>query len=160
MKKIIPMFLCAALALSCGEKKEEKKDGFEMSRTKKEAPAGETASQGIPVDLSNKGIGPVKSVSFPDQIDPELAKQGEAKYKMLCTACHMAGQRFIGPDLTGVFERRSPEWVMNMILNPDEMIRQDPIAKALLQEYNNAMMTNQNLSEEEARAIAEYLRTL
>ncbi|MEO2099797.1 MAG: cytochrome c, partial [Flavobacteriaceae bacterium] len=37
---------------------------------------------------------------------------------------------------------------------------QDPIAKALLKKYNNVMMLNQNLSEDEARSIAEYLRTL
>jgi len=45
-------------------------------------------------------------------------------------------------------------------LNPTEMLKEDPIAKALLKEYNNILMINQNLSEEEARAIAEYLRTL
>ena len=59
-----------------------------------------------------------------------------------------------------IYERRSPEWVMNMLLNPTEMLKQDPIAIALLKEYNNVMMLNQNLSEKEARAIAEYLRSL
>ena len=49
---------------------------------------------------------------------------------------------------------------MNMLLNPTEMLEKDPIAKALLEEYNNMIMTNQNLSEQEAREIAEYLRTL
>jgi len=49
---------------------------------------------------------------------------------------------------------------MNLLLNPTEMLKQDPIAKALLKKYNNVMMLNQNLSEEEARAITEYLRTL
>jgi len=72
----------------------------------------------------------------------------------------MADQRMIGPALAGVYDRRSPEWVMNMILNPDVMLKEDPIAIALLKEYNNAIMLNQNLSEEDARAIAEYLRTL
>jgi hypothetical protein len=62
--------------------------------------------------------------------------------------------------MTGVFDRRSPEWVINFLLNPTEMLKQDPIAKALLKQYNNVMMLNQNLSEEEARAITEYLRTL
>ena len=41
-----------------------------------------------------------------------------------------------------------------------EMLKEDPIAKALLKEYNNAIMTNSNLSEEEAKQVAEYLRTL
>jgi hypothetical protein len=30
----------------------------------------------------------------------------------------------------------------------------------LLKKYNNVMMLNQNLEQSEARAIAEYLRTL
>ena len=159
MKKIIQIIAVAVLAISCGDKKEEKKDGFEMSRTKQEAKA-EVASESVPVDMDNKGIGPVTSLTFEAEIDTELAKAGEAKFQMICTACHMVGQRMIGPDLTGVYERRSPEWVMNMMLNPDGMLKEDPIARALQKEYNNMVMTNQNLTEEEARALAEYLRTL
>ena len=159
MKQIIQFMAAAVLVIGCGEKKEEKKDGFEMSRTKKEVTT-EAASEGVPVDMDNKGIGPIIAVTFDEEIDAELAKAGEAKFQMICTACHMIGQRMIGPDLTGVYERRSPEWVMNMMLNPDGMLKEDPIAKALLKEYNNMVMTNQNLSEEEARALAEYLRTL
>jgi hypothetical protein len=48
---------------------------------------------------------------------------------------------------------------MNMILNPEEMVQKDPIAKQLLVEYNGAPMANQNLTEDEARAILEYFRT-
>lgn len=160
MKKILTVLALGALVVGCGEKKEEKKDGFEMNRTKKETKAPETTDAGVPVDLSNKGVGPIKSVSFGATIDSELAAAGEAKFNAVCTACHMPDQRMIGPALKGVYERRSPEWVMNMILNPDGMLKEDPIAKALLKEYNNAIMLNQNLSEEEARALAEYLRTL
>jgi mono/diheme cytochrome c family protein len=160
MKQILSGIAIALLLFGCGEKKEEKKDGFEMNRTKKEEGKTATASEGVPIDLDNKGIGPITSVSFNEEIDMELAKAGETKYQMICTACHMVGQRMIGPDLTGVYTRRSPEWVMNMILNPDVMIKEDPIAKALLKEYNGAIMLNQNLSEADTRAIAEYLRTL
>lgn len=151
-----------ALIVGCGgkEKKEESsEDGFQMNRPKEEVKT-ETASQGVPVDLSNKGVGPVENLEFPDEIDQEMASRGEETYKAICTACHMADQRMIGPALKGVYERRSPEWVMNMILNPDGMLKEDPIAQALLKEYNNAIMLNQNLSEEQARDIAEYLRTL
>jgi len=40
------------------------------------------------------------------------------------------------------------------------MLKKDPIAIALLKEYNNIMMLNQNLSNDEARSITEYFRTL
>jgi mono/diheme cytochrome c family protein len=160
MKNWITLLSLALLIMSCGEKKDEKKEGgFEINRAKKEA-APKEVSEVVPVDLSNKGIGPVSSVEFGDEIDTEMAAQGEAKFNTICVACHMVDQRMIGPAMQGVYERRSPEWVMNMILNPDGMLKEDPIAKALLKEYNNAIMLNQNLSQEEARAIAEYLRML
>ncbi|MFS4415912.1 c-type cytochrome [Maribacter sp. 2307ULW6-5] len=159
MKKLLMMIAVGSLMMGCGEKKEEKKGGFEMNRTKKEVKAT-NASGEVPVDMDNKGVGPFTDVSFADDIDQEMAAAGKAKYDMLCTACHMPEKRMIGPALKGVYERRSPEWVMNMIINPDGMLKEDPIAKALLKEYNNAIMLNQNLSEEDTRNIAEYLRTL
>jgi mono/diheme cytochrome c family protein len=162
MKKAFVLLALGALMIGCGgkEKKEESsEEGFQMNRAKEEVKT-EAASEGVPTDLSNKGVGPVENLEFPDEIDQEMAGKGEETFKAICTACHMAEQRMIGPALKGVYERRSPEWVMNMILNPDGMLKEDPIAKALLKEYNNAIMLNQNLSQEQARDIAEYLRTL
>ena len=62
--------------------------------------------------------------------------------------------------MKGIYDRRSPEWVMNIMLNPDQMLKEDPIAIALLKEYNNIIMINQNLTAEEAEKLAEYFRTL
>ena len=160
MKKLLLVLAIGGLVVSCGEsKKEEKKDGFEMNRAKKEVKA-ETTSEAVPVDMANDGVGPFNTIEFPSDIDAEMAAVGEAKFNAICTACHMAEQRMIGPALKGVYERRNPAWVMNMISNPDKMLKEDPIAKALLKEYNNAIMLNQNLSDEDTRAVAEYLRTL
>jgi cytochrome c len=58
----------------------------------------------------------------------------------------------------GVTDRRTPEWIMNMILNPEVMVAENPIAKKLLAEYLSPM-ANQSLTESEARAILEYFRT-
>lgn len=159
MKNLIGLIVLGALLVSCGEKKEEKKDGFEMNRTKKEVKA-EATSEGVPIDLDNDGVGPFKNVTFSDEVNKELAAAGEEKYSAICTACHMAEQRMIGPALKGVYERRSPAWVMNMIINANEMLQKDPTAKALLKEYNNAIMTPSGLNEEDTKAVAEYLRTL
>jgi len=62
--------------------------------------------------------------------------------------------------MSGIYERRSVEWVLNIMLNPDQMLKEDPTAIALLKEYNNIIMLNQNLSEKEAKSLAEYFRTL
>lgn len=160
MKKIVIVLALGGLMIGCGEsKKEEKKDGFEMNRTKKEVKV-EASTDAVPVDMDNDGVGPFKDIEFSADVDADMAAAGEAKFSAICTACHMAEQRMIGPALKGVYERRSPAWVMNMISNPDGMLKEDPIAKALLKEYNNAIMLNQNLSDEDTRAVAEYLRTL
>ena len=112
--------------------------------------------------MNNKGIGPVKSVNPPlaATIDQALAEKGKELFKINCTACHKPTKKFIGPAPKGILERRSPEWIMNMILNPEEMIAKDPIAMQLLAEANGAPMANQHLKEEEARAILEYFRTI
>jgi mono/diheme cytochrome c family protein len=108
--------------------------------------------------MTNKGIGPISNVELA-AIDDAMAKEGEAVFAAKCTACHKVGKRYIGPDVSGVITRRTPEWIMNMIMNPEEMVANDPIAKELLMEYS-APMANQSLTEDETRKILEYFRTI
>jgi len=155
--------LTLLIAFSCGEKEKKESDSLEngnaVEETKKAEPVSSVkASERI--DLTNKGIGPVKSLSLPAEIDPALVAQGQEIYNKMCTACHKPNEKFIGPPPAGVLERRTPEWVMNMMLNPEVMIVQDPLAKDLLMEFNGAPMANQNLTEDQARAVLEYFRTL
>ncbi len=160
MKKItiICSIVLAGILYSCGDKKDEKK-GFELNRTQEKTTTSQE-KDAVPVDMSNKGIGPIEEITFDASVNEELADMGASLFQQKCTQCHLTNQRMIGPAMKGVYERRSPEWVMNLMLNPTEMLKKDPIAKALMAEYNNAIMLNQNLTEEEARALAEYLRTL
>ena len=109
--------------------------------------------------MTNKGVGPVKSITLGD-LDEVMAAEGEKLFNEKCTACHKTDARYIGPSPAGITSRRSPEWIMNMILNPQGMLESDPIAKQLLAEANGAPMANQNLTEDEARKILEYFRTL
>ena len=75
---------------------------------------------------------------FDDSIRPRIGcTKGASAFKQKCTACHKANVKLIGPAMQGIYERRSPEWVMNILLNPTEMLKNDPIARALLKEYNN-----------------------
>lgn len=112
------------------------------------------------VDLVNKGIGPITSVTIPEEIDQDMAAKGKEVYDQKCTACHNPHKRLVGPPQEGIMKTRTPEWVMNMIMNPEEMLQKDPLAKAMLEEFNGAVMSNQDISEEEARALVEYFRTL
>ena len=159
MKKLLFILIASILLVSCGSKTEKKK-GFEYNRTQTEAPVKSAAAGKIAVDLSNTGIGPVSSMKFDAEIDDKLVETGGAAFKQKCTACHMSERKLIGPAMKGIYERRNPAWVMNMILNPTEMLQKDPTAISLLKEYNNVMMLNQNLTKDETRAIAEYFRSL
>ena len=44
--------------------------------------------------------------------------------------------------------------------DPEVMVIEDPIAKQLLADFYGAPMANQNLTEEQARKVLEYFRTL
>ncbi len=110
--------------------------------------------------MKDKGVGPITSITLGDEIDMKLAKTGEEVFTAMCTACHKPTEKFIGPEPKGIMAKRSPEWIMNMILNPENMIIENEAAKKLLIEFNMAPMANQNLTEEQARAILEYYRTL
>ena len=152
--RFFALILLALVSIQCKQK--EVKSEFTFK--KKEAPKKEQASK--TVDLQNKGIGPIDSVVISEEIDMDMARLGEEIYTEKCIACHKVGTTFIGPPPNGILKRRTPEWVMNMILNPEEMLQKDPLAKALFMEFNGQLMTNQQLSEEEARAILEFFRTL
>lgn len=166
--KINSLLFCTTLAvllIGCGGK-EEKKEGFSVDRSKSTEKPAETSSpsDAVPaserITLDEKGVGQIKNITLDSEIDMEMAAAGEALYKTNCTACHKLDKRFIGPSPRGIMERRSPEWIMNMILDPKLMTEQDRCAKDLLIEFNGAAMANQNLTVEETRSILEYFRTL
>ncbi len=107
--------------------------------------------------LSDKGVGEIQEIILED-IDTDLAKMGEEVFVAKCSACHKINKRFVGPALIGITQRRSPEWIMNMILDPEKMVKENKIAQQLLAEYL-APMANQNLTKDEARSVLEYFRT-
>lgn len=156
--------LLIVLAIGCGGKEEKEKEKIKLTEkapqeTEQEV-ATPTQKASETVDMENKGVGPVKEITLAPTIDDAMATKGQEIFNQMCTACHKTDKKFIGPALAGVTERRTPEWIMNMILNPDVMIQKDPLAKKLLIEHNGSPMANQNLTEEEARAVLEYFRTL
>lgn len=104
-----------------------------------------------------KGVGPVRSVELAVVPEPALAAEGERLYRSRCVACHLIDDRSVGPPLGDVTERRAPEYVMNMILNPEEMVRRHPEARALKDRFVTPM-PDQGLTRQEARAVLEYLR--
>lgn len=161
--KYLSVFIIALTFIGCGgeKKKETQKVTIQSQTPEKEEVKKEVSTKASEtVDLTNKGIGPIKSLTLPAEIDQAMATKGADVYKRMCTACHRPDKKFIGPAPKGIMERRTPEWIMNMILNPEGMVANDPLAKKLLIEFNGSPMANQNLTEEEARQVLEYFRTL
>lgn len=116
------------------------------------------ASGELTAEQLEKGIGPITEIDLDDDVDEQLARTGGEAFTSKCSACHKLNEKYIGPALADVTTRRRPEYIMNMMLNPTEMVQKHPVAKALLAEHNFTPMADQNLTEAEARAILEYLR--
>lgn len=162
--KLKSYFFLAFLALllnACGEKEQKEKIKItDQSTAVQKEVVQEAASTTAEVDnMQNKGVGPIDNLNLNENIDEAMAVRGKELFNNMCTACHKMDQKSIGPALAGVTERRNPEWIINMILRPEKMIKEDPIAKKLLIESNMAVMANQNMSEEESRAMLEYFRS-
>jgi cytochrome c2 len=104
------------------------------------------------------GIGPITGrIEISDELDQELVTKGRNIYEMKCEMCHSMVGRMVGPELGNVLDRRSPEFVMNFILNPGAMANDHPVGQEMLREYFT-VMPFQNVKEDEARAIVEFLR--
>jgi len=145
------VFLLSFLAMSCsdGAGSEDQKQNSAGSK--------KTNEYGLTEFEMEYGIGPIKQKLFLGQINKALAKQGEDIFKTKCSACHKLDERYIGPAQRYAADRRPPEYLLNMMLNPDEMVKRHPTAKKLLAEYLSPM-TFQNISEKDAKSILEYLR--
>ena len=141
----IILLLLAGFGLSaCGVEKSDDTDA-----------AAETAATDDGLSLEAQ-IGPITALELA-AYDAVLAAEGGAAFGAKCTACHSLEAKVIGPALAGVLDRRSPVYVMNMIMNPTGMLESHPDAQALLAEYAVPMVPL-GIPEAEARAIVEYLR--
>lgn len=153
MNQRILQIIFAALAVlflsACGGGEPEQESGN----------SEQTNEQGLTEFELEHGIGPVKEVVELGEFDPELAAQGKEVYEAKCTACHKPNERYIGPASDEILDRRSPAYIMNMIMNPDEMTKKHPEGIKMMQEFM-APMPYQNVTVEQARAIVEYFRTL
>lgn len=86
-------------------------------------------------------------------------QDGETLFNQNCAACHKLGAKLIGPDLIGVSERRSEDWLMQFIKSSQQMIKAgDADAVAVFEEYNQLVMTDQaHLGDDKIKAIITYI---
>jgi cytochrome c len=95
-------------------------------------------------------------------VDPALAERGRRLFiNRGCNACHTIGRTeertAEGPDLAGVTDRRTNEWLKAFIKNPEAMFGADPIADQLLEQYKYVRMPVMGLHDNEIDALIAYL---
>lgn len=124
-----------------------------------DSPPGEPSagSGGLTAFELENGVGPIDEPVQLGSLDSTLMASGAALFETRCSGCHKMDERYVGPPLGGVVGRRTPAYVLNMMLAPDSMYQRHPEARALLAQYAT-QMPNLNLTESEARALLEYLR--
>lgn len=152
MKKLVLISASILVMISCGKKeKENAADDFSKPTTSENPVSGSSYD---PV----KGEGKFDKVDLGEHLDKEMANLGEIVAGTKCLSCHkLSDEKLVGPGWAGVTERRTPEWIMNFITNPDPMIDKDPELQAQL-EVCLVRMPNQSISDDEARQILEYMR--
>jgi cytochrome c553 len=156
MKKLLVLSLVSLLIVaiaSCGGSNNSEEATDESTETA----ASETES-GNPSYDPHRGEGKFTNVEVGATIVPVKADLGDQVAKVKCTSCHKTtDEKLVGPGWSGVTQRRKPEWIMNFITNTDVMIDKDPEVQAQL-ELCLVRMPNQNLSDEDARNLLEFMR--
>ena len=76
-----------------------------------------------------------------------------------CAVCHPIGAPAQGaPDLKDVTKRRDRAWLVRFILNPEETVKVDPVAAALVKQFdNNVMPAADGMTPAMADALLRYL---
>lgn len=120
--------------------------------------ASGSASETNPSYDPQRGEGKFNHVDVSPTLNAALAGEGKKVYDVKCSACHkLTNEKLVGPGWKDVTVRHKPEWIMNFITNPDAMLDKDPEAQAQL-EICLVRMPNQNLTDDDARHIYEFMR--
>jgi mono/diheme cytochrome c family protein len=131
----------------------------------KNTAASDTAVQKVDKDtvvvflgINSKGIGRFRNIELTHPLDEGMASRGKAIFESKCFACHkLSSEMLVGPGWAGVTDRRSPEWIMNWITNTKVMLDRDLAAQADMA-VCLIRMPNQDLTDEQARDVLEFMR--
>lgn len=142
------LFLMVAFLSACGGDSKSDQKSSDKSNT-----------SGLPDWEYKNGFGPIKKKLYLLPIDKEMVAAGEKIFESKCASCHKLDERYVGPAQRNVLQRVTPEFFMNMVLNPEENLNKHPHTKEMLAQYMQKM-TNQNINLEDARKLLEYFRFL
>ena len=159
MKKVIAFMALAAALYACGGGSSNTSEQSNAAATEPTATENTETSGTASYDPKRgEGKFTAENVNVGATLDAAMATEGESISGVKCSSCHkMTDEKLVGPGWKGVTERRTPEWIMNFITNPDPMIDKDPEVQAQL-EICLVRMPNQGLNDDDARKILEFMR--
>jgi cytochrome c5 len=151
MKKMLALTIITALLYACS-------GGAGSSNSSSSESAEQNNDSKSVSDYDPKrGEGKFSKVDV-GPLNVTMADAGKKIYDIKCAACHKTTtEKLVGPGWSGVTAKYAPEWIMNFITNPDAMIDKDPQLQAQL-EICLVRMPNQNLSDDDARNLLEFMR--
>lgn len=123
-------------------------------------PGNQPSSAVVKADSTkvDKGIGKFTNIRLSHPLDDSMVIRGKSIYDAKCISCHkLTEEKLVGPGWKGVTNRRTPEWIMNFITNTNVMLDSDLVAQQLIV-VCVTRMPNQNVSDDQARAILEFMR--
>ncbi|MEO5593581.1 MAG: cytochrome c [Chitinophagaceae bacterium] len=157
MKKLVFLAIMALTIVACGSNTDEKKGTDPAASPTSAADQKEPAGANPSYD-PKRGEGKFSNVQIAATLDAAKAEAGSKIFSVKCSSCHKTtDEKLVGPGWKGVTGRHTAEWIMNFATNPDVMIDKDPKAQAML-ELCLVRMPNQNLTDDDARNIYEFMR--
>jgi hypothetical protein len=109
---------------------------------------------GVPVSPSDTAGLPGVQGPTEEQL---IAMGGQLFQELGCSFCHgREGQGRMAPNLAETLPHRDFSWIYRMILSPDSMVRNDPVAKEMYEQFE-LKMPDRAVSPWEALALYEYL---
>jgi protein SCO1/2 len=101
----------------------------------------------------------VKASTFVD--DPRKLP-GQALFVKTCGGCHTVGRgNRVGPDLGDVTTRRTRDWLLRYIMEPEKLrANEDPVALSLAKNYPTIRMPNLGLSELDSTDVIAYIEAM
>ncbi|WP_417430189.1 c-type cytochrome [Halpernia sp.] len=161
--KFLSFATVAMMLMSCGGDKKTDETTETATKTESTTPEATVNTPPTTADAGNydpnRGLGKHENVDV-SSFDPKMAAAGKAIAEVKCTSCHKpTDEKLVGPGWKGITKRHPAAWIMNFITNPDPMIDVDPELKKQL-ELCLVRMPNQNLADNEAREILEYMRQI
>jgi cytochrome c551/c552 len=156
LSTIVIVLLVAILA--CNSSSDKANQSETTSTPDNSAAKTDTSTSAAGGANDKAGVGKFQHVELTHPLDQKMITTGKNVYDLKCASCHkLTDEKLVGPGWKDVTKRRTPEWIMNFVTNTDEMLEKDAVAKNLY-EVCLVKMPNQNLSDDDSRAVLEFQR--